>query len=137
MFEFEPVSVEDVRKLLRAEAPPTFHKSTDPFKALRRKEAPVVLEGYALAWLANLPSSIRPRVCAEKYPRIINKLAAIWEVSDISSEYLSELLVDSRGNRKGFAPEISKEIWTLRAHKNADYNSKPNDAWVLEKLTRA
>lgn len=137
MFEFEPVTVEDVRKLLKAEAPPTFHKATDPFKALRRKELPVVLEGYALAWLSRLPEALRPRACAAKYPRIINKLAALWEVPDKSREYLAELLVDSRGTRKGFAPEIAQEIRALRIHKNAEFSKNPEDTWVLEKLIRA
>ena len=48
----------------------------------------------------------------EKFARIVEKIAELWDTSDIDS-YFTELLIDSRGNRAGFPPEIAREIFLL------------------------
>ena len=48
----------------------------------------------------------------EKFARIVEKIAELWDTSDIDG-YFTELLIDSRGNRVGFPPEIAREIFLL------------------------
>jgi hypothetical protein len=48
----------------------------------------------------------------EKYARIVQKIAELWDSSDID-RYFTDLLIDSRGNRAGFPPEIAREIFLL------------------------
>jgi len=52
----------------------------------------------------------------QAFPRVANALARLWQ-DDIGLElYLDELLVDRRGGRRGFPPEIHNELLTLRAY---------------------
>lgn len=134
--EFELVTVEDVKKLLRSDAPPVFNKVDDPFKPLRRRQAPIALEGYAISWMAKLPREAQPCITGEKYPRIVNKLAALWGATDKTGNYLRDLLVDTRGSRKGFPPDVSKELHAVRAHLQAQFVIKNESAWSTEKLAR-
>jgi hypothetical protein len=135
--EFEPVSVEDVKHLLKLETVPVFHKAGDPFKALRRKEAAAPLEGYAISWMAKLPREVQPRVTGQKYARIVNRLAALWSVEDRAYAYLRELSVDTRGSRQGFPKDVSKELNALRAHLTQNMQTKISGAWALEPVSRA
>ena len=85
----------------------------DLFKALRRKEKPEVLLDSTLKWMAKLPRHVQPRHTGAQFPRIVNKLAELWESADESAEYLLNLVEDRRGGRKGFPPAIAQEIQTL------------------------
>ena len=85
----------------------------DLFKALRRKEKPQVLLDSTIKWMAKLPREIQPRITGAQFPRIVNRLAELWESADASAEYLLNLVEDRRGGRKGFPPVIAQEIQTL------------------------
>lgn len=47
-----------------------------------------------------------------KFARIANELATRWQRDDIDA-YLDSLLLDDRGNRQGFPPEVLEEIMFL------------------------
>jgi tankyrase len=54
-----------------------------------------------------------PVYLEQHHDRVLNKIDELWETPEID-DYLSDLLIDKRGGRKGFAPEATKEINALR-----------------------
>ena len=81
-----------------------------------RKTNPVnVILPLSRKWLDGLPADVRPVRLAEKYPRLVNLIALEWSDRDALAKLMSELLTDHRGNRKGFAVEILRELNALRA----------------------
>jgi len=67
-------------------------------------------------WLARLPRIVRPLALLRRYPRIANNMAGAWGDPKAFRAYLDDLLIDRRGNRQGFAPEIQRELVLLRFH---------------------
>ena len=136
--EFEPVSLEEVIKSLRTDAPVTYtpHQSKDPFKALRKREAQEPLQGYAISWMAKLPRNVQPRETGNQYPRIANRLAALWHTSAGAGAYLRELLIDKRGTRRGFPSPVAQELQALRTYLTVQTARKQEDAWALERADR-
>jgi hypothetical protein len=135
MIEFEPLTVAEARSLLKAEAPPVYHKATDPFKALRRREAPVALERYAQSWMALLPLTAQLPTCAVAFPRIVNTLAALWDNPEKGTLYLKNLLSDTRENRRGFPPLVRAELEALRTYRNS-FRTVAESTWTFERLDR-
>jgi hypothetical protein len=70
-------------------------------------------------WLAMLPKRVRPMRLGQQFPRIANKLAMFWEKPAACRKYLTSLMLDDRGERAGFPPEVMMELGTLEA-----YNSR-------------
>ncbi|MDI1246893.1 MAG: ankyrin repeat domain-containing protein, partial [Rhodoferax sp.] len=54
-----------------------------------------------------------PVFLEQHHERVLNKIDELWNTPEID-DYLSDLLIDKRGGRKGFAPEATKEINALR-----------------------
>lgn len=54
-----------------------------------------------------------PVYLEQHHDRVLNKIDELWNTPEID-DYLSDLLIDKRGGRKGFAPEATKEINALR-----------------------
>ena len=88
-------------------ATPSFHQS-------RRAQPALVLLPRTAAWIECLPKSIRPMSLALQFPRIANSVCAVWLDQPACSKYLSELLTDLRGGRKGFPMAVLREIEALR-----------------------
>ena len=57
-----------------------------------------------------------PTVLMERYPRIANLVAANWKEQAAFHRYMQTLLVDERGNRRGFPTEIKEELIRLRTY---------------------
>lgn len=111
------LSVDQFNKLLREEeSPASGHHSSDAYKALRKPQPPEVLQRLAFSWLARLPEKVRPIELGRVYPRIANRLAAIWIDPSVTAKYLEDLLVDGRGGRRGFPTAIDQELRKLRYH---------------------
>jgi len=91
----DPVEEEDERRLRRPAEPANF-----PLPQTR-------------AWAMRLPAEVRPVALLRDFGRIANLLAMAWPDSAATYRYLHELLIDHRGNRAGFAPEIHREIEDL------------------------
>jgi hypothetical protein len=53
-----------------------------------------------------------PAELEAKYIRIFNRIMELWETVELE-EYLSELMVDKRGGRQGFPPDVLNDILTL------------------------
>jgi hypothetical protein len=67
-----------------------------------------------LEWVASLPTEVRPLVLLHRFPRIANRLAQSWSDNAALSEYFNELLIDRRGGRQGFPPDVRHELSSLR-----------------------
>lgn len=86
-------------------APPPVH--------LRRAQPVLVLLPRTARWIESLPPDVQPRALAARYARIANVICAAWEDRPACRKYLAELLIDRRGGRKGFPPEVTLDIETL------------------------
>jgi hypothetical protein len=98
----------------------------DYWEQRRRKPVPSdrALTSEALQWLISLPQEVRPRLLCDRYPRVANALALIWDRPE-RLPALDALLTDRRGGRKGFAPEITSELRALRAACDTDPRLRP------------
>jgi len=86
-------------------------------RSRRSKGAPsnVVLP-RTLAWAVKLSPDVRTDELMRSFPRIANLLAANWDEPEATYAYFDRLLVDSRGNRKGFPRAVESELIALRRY---------------------
>lgn len=105
-------------KVVRAPKSPKSDASLDEQAQHRRRKAAPTNEllDAALQWAARLPRSVQPLALMRRFPRIANQLAASWSDAPSVRSYLEDLLVDHRGNRKGFPPEFLRELLALRLY---------------------
>ena len=105
-------------------------RSVDPdFAARRRSTVAEKLTPETLRWLTELPVSARPQQLAAELPRIGNAISRLWSIPAACLAYLDELLIDKRGNRRGFPKEILLELATLKSHFQTDIHPTPRTAW--------
>jgi hypothetical protein len=64
-------------------------------------------------WAARLPEKVRPTALLRDYARIANLIALAWDDSIAFNSYMDSLLTDRRGNRRGFQPDVRKELSVL------------------------
>jgi hypothetical protein len=76
-------------------------------------------------WIAQLPADIRPLSLLQDYPRVANHLARAWQDPVNFATYLSTLLVDRRGGRRGFPGEVQGELLLLRDYVEGRYPASP------------
>jgi hypothetical protein len=90
--------------------------ASDPWDAQRRppRHADEALTGTARQWLRRLPARRRPMRLCIAYPRVANALASHWCDSVQSAVLLEDLLQDRRGARRGFPPQVMRELRRLR-----------------------
>jgi len=69
--------------------------------------------GRTVDWILNLAPDARPMHLADSIPRIANALAERWNNPHAAGAFVSDLLIDRRGGRRGFPPEIKKELVML------------------------
>ena len=113
--EFEKVSVADARKAL--DGPPKGEDKAKATTVVRRgPDVNPVLLGATAAWMNELPYTVRPTELAQRFPRIANSIAELWPRVGRCEQYLDSLLVDQRGDRKGFPMAIALEIASLRSY---------------------
>jgi len=109
--EFEKISVSDARRQIDGE-----HKRNEERKrtAERAPQGSSVLLDETSRWMAALPADVRPIVLARTFPRIANSVAELWRRVARCEEYLDSLVVDVRGDRSGFPPDVARELTALR-----------------------
>lgn len=75
-----------------------------------------------------------PHNLEARFPRIVEKIVRLWDTPEINN-YFSDLLIDDRGNRQGFPPEIAREIFRLSsAHDEIQARlSVEGDVWADER----
>lgn len=119
LMEFEPVSLDSARAALdEIDAGMAAMVSPEYWAKVRR--APLAtdraLTGRALNWLGDLPEVVRPRITTERYPRIVNALAAAWGDPYARGKYFDHLLNDRRRGRRGFPIDVERELRALHQH---------------------
>jgi len=72
------------------------------------------LSDDAIDWLAELPEDFRPAALADRYPRIVNRLAQLWRDPGLTEHLLDELVVPRRPGRQGFPPEVILDLQSLQ-----------------------
>jgi hypothetical protein len=83
----------------------------------RRKAQPVeVILPATQRWLESLPREVHPQALAEQFPRLANLFALNWNSPNDCVEFVSSLLVDRRGGRRGFPEAVLKDIHRLRLY---------------------
>jgi len=112
-FEFEKVSIADVQQELESQRKRVDDRARVAQRAPQRR---AVLLGATTLWMAELPQAVRPVNLARKFPRIANSIAELWRRGARCEEYLVTLVVDLRGDRTGFPPEVARELTALRSY---------------------
>ena len=112
-FEFVQVSITDVEQELESQ-----RKRVDDraWVARRAPQSRAVLLDAATLWMAELPPPVRPTLLARRFPRIANSIAELWRRVADCEEYLDTLVVDRRGGRTGFPPEVAQELTALHRY---------------------
>lgn len=75
-----------------------------------------------------------PRELEKRFPRILDKIAELWGKPELEA-YFDDLLLDRRGNRQGFPPEVSSEIFflnTLHGQEGFRQATAAPDDWGYE-----
>jgi hypothetical protein len=67
-------------------------------------------------WMNSISPEYRPHSLAIRFPRIANLIAASWDNPKECSAYIHSLLHDQRGGRKGFPPQVQKDLADLRIY---------------------
>jgi len=121
MIDFEPVSIDDARAA-HEEVPTDIARMLDhvPGYWEKNRRPPLAtdraLTGRAMDWTAQLPETLRPVATIERYPRIINAIAAAWPNAAARTEMFDHLLNDRRVGRRGFPIDVEREISALCLH---------------------
>lgn len=68
-----------------------------------------------------------PTALETQFERIIFEIEDRWKTPEID-DYLSELLIDRRGGRKGFPGEVVKDILAIREFRESERISEPERA---------
>jgi hypothetical protein len=76
------------------------------------------LTRQAWEWLDALPRDMQPGGVIQRFPRIANKLAELWCRPTVCATYLDALILDQRGSRKGFPPDVAGELALLKTYLN-------------------
>ena len=90
------------------------------------------LTAAAEGWISNLPDDIRPKVVPEMFPRIANKMAALWRHPDTFMEYMDALVVDDRGDREGFPLAVVMELVTIKDHYEMNVHPERTKAYLWD-----
>jgi hypothetical protein len=116
MMDFEVVSIDSARASLD-ELPEGMALNADTAYWEKVRRAPLAtdraLTGRAMKWLSDLPGDLRPRQTVERYPRVINAIAAAWGDPHGREKVFDHLLNDRRRGRRGFPVDVEREISTL------------------------
>ena len=82
-----------------------------------------------------------PAALEARYARIFNRIMELWGTAD-AEEYFGDLMVDKRGGRQGFPPDVLNDILTLaRIHGRVLELKQPkpedDDPWASDVARRA
>src|SRR5205807_9072301 len=99
------------------------------WESKRKSAGAESLRTATIQWILKLPPHIQPRHLQVKYPRVANRIAALWGDPTGCESYLDDLLTDKRGGRKGFPLNVANEVASIR-----DFlfrlNHKGGTAWA-------
>ena len=87
------------------------------------------LTNGAVRLLDSVAHKCAMRESAAHFPRVLNRLAEVWNDPSRAELCFEELLLDSRHTRAGFPPAVLSEIMTLRLYNASRMFAKPVDPW--------
>lgn len=126
---FERVSLQEAKAVLDGDsAPPRIERNwTHARDASSAKNSDLTEQAWK--WLDGLPQELQPGGLVQRFPRITNKLAELWRRPGNCEKYLDALILDHRGSRKGFPPDVAREIALLKTHLNQNTATQRVDIW--------
>jgi hypothetical protein len=92
------------------------------------------LSAEAMRLIASLGTRVSLRELAGKYPRVLNRIAAVWHRPAEADRCFDELLLDSRRTRQGFPQSVVYEIASLRHYHVTRAFPKHVDPWEQSQL---
>ena len=102
-------------------------QSTSPGPQAAQAGCP--LSGDAIRLMCVLDGKIVVDRTADRFPRVLNRVASLWKKPAEADRYFEELLNDSRGSRQGFPLGVLSEINALRDFYNTRVYPKRVDPW--------
>lgn len=126
---FEKVSPSEAKAAtsLELDTPKPAEKSRSNYRDTTEQTRPDIKE--LMPWVQQLPAEVRPRHLIVQYPRIANKMAKLWKYPIACEKYLNELMLDERGDRQGFPPEVGQEITALQIYFNTTVLKPQYTVW--------
>ena len=109
----------------------TREASIEELIARRRPQPAETLAPETVRWLAGLPGDVRPRQLPIEYVRIANALGRAWADPQACLRYFDELLIDRRGNRRGFSFNVALELAGLKDHYETVVHPTEQTVWDL------
>jgi hypothetical protein len=126
---FEKVSLQEAKAVLdRDQSAPIPQRNWAAVREANVAKHTEITE-RAWTWLEALPRDVQPGSIVQRFPRILNKLAELWPRPVQCEKYLDALILDHRGSRKGFPPDVAKEIALLKMHLNPPVTQPRVDIW--------
>lgn len=95
----------------------------------RKVRSDLTLTQETAQWLTRLPPEVLPRVLVKEIPRIANDLCRRWTMPAACQAYFDDLLIDRRGNRRGFPMAIALELAALKNHYQTQVHPAPQSWW--------
>lgn len=77
---------------------------------------PEPLDMRAQRLFASLPYALRMPITRQRFPHVLNRIAADWDAPARLLHLMDELLLDQRGSREGFPFETVLELTNLREY---------------------
>jgi hypothetical protein len=111
--EFEKVSFDEAKAALDTKLRDDEAKG---WRGERSPERDEPLHEATVRWMDSLPASLRPVELARDFPRVTNQLAEVWKRPARCDELLERLMLDRRGDRQGFPPNVAAELTKLATH---------------------
>ena len=87
------------------------------------------LTGAAVRLLDTLARKCSMRELAARFPRVLNRIAEVWDDPTRAEHCFEELMLDSRGTRAGFPSEVLNELVALRTYNASRIFPKRVDPW--------
>jgi hypothetical protein len=128
---FEKVSLKEAKAVLDGEpARPVPEKKWTHQRDIDAAKVTEITE-QVWNWIESLPQEVRPGGLIQRFPRIANKLAEVWKRPAQCEKYLDTLMLDQRGGRKGFPPDVAMEIAHLKIYFNQRLPEvQQTDVWL-------
>ena len=92
-----------------------------------------------MARILSAAQDIYPHRLEAAFPNLVEKIATLWNDPAMESCF-TDLMLDQRGNRQGFSPEILLEIFALRNyfHSLQPAPARTSNTWTdLVEIDRA
>ena len=87
------------------------------------------LSGDALRLLLTLEGQVALTNLSDQFPRVLNRIAAVWHQPSQADTVFTDLLFDRRIGRRGFPYAVISELIQLLAYHHKLHPPPDNDPW--------